>query len=69
MATTGTAGQLASDAAVVGAGGAGNDSAVSAVDAATPFDGNVPSMLPAGYTGTPLGGVAQQIPGKIEVER
>jgi len=64
---TGT--ELTSDAAVVGAGGAGDDSAVGAVDAAAPFDGNVPSMLPAGYTGTPLGGVPQTIPGKIEVER
>jgi Carbohydrate binding module (family 6) len=65
---TGTAGQLVSDAAVTGAGGAGNDSGGNVIDAA-PFDGNVPSMTPAGYTGTPFGGAPQTIPGKIEVER
>jgi hypothetical protein len=65
---TGTAGQLVSDAAVSGAGGASNDSGGSVIDA-TPFDGNVPNAIPPGYNGTPLGGVAQIIPGKIEVER
>jgi hypothetical protein len=65
---TGTGGQLVADAAVAGAGGADNDSGGSGIDAA-PFDGNVPSMLPAGYTGTPFGGAAQIIPGTIEVER
>jgi hypothetical protein len=65
---TGTGDQLVSDAAVTGAGGAGNDSGAGVIDAA-PFDGNVPSMLPAGYTGTPFGGAPQLIPGKIEIER
>jgi hypothetical protein len=66
--TTGTGDELMSDAAVTGTGGGRNDSSGSVIDAA-PFDGNVPSMLPGGYTGTPFGGTPQTIPGKIEVER
>jgi hypothetical protein len=31
--------------------------------------GNLPNQVPPDYKGTPFGGTAQQIPGKIEVER
>lgn len=45
-----------------GAGGTGGSGG-------TPDPGNLPNMVPAGYTGTPFGGTPQTIPGKIEIEK
>ena len=46
------------------AGAAGASGSGGAVD-----PGNLPNMVPAGYTGTPFGGTPQAIPGKIEIEK
>jgi hypothetical protein len=58
----GVAGAGGAAAGIAGASGAGGSAGSVPV-------GNLPSQIPAGYKGTPFGGMAQQIPGKIEVER
>jgi hypothetical protein len=54
----------AGSAGAAGAAGAGNGGSGGAVD-----PGNLPNMMPQGYTGTPFGGTPQTIPGKIEIEK
>lgn len=58
----GVVGAGGASAGAAGASGAGGSAGSVPV-------GNLPSQIPAGYKGTPFGGMAQQIPGKIEVER
>jgi hypothetical protein len=58
----------ASGTAGVGGTGAGTGG-TSAGTGGVVDPGNLPNMIPAGYTGTPFGGVAQTIPGKIEIEK
>jgi hypothetical protein len=62
MSSAGASGSAGAGGALVG--GAGAAGAAGAVD-----PGNLPNMIPAGYTGTPFGGTPQAIPGKIEIEK
>ena len=53
-----------------GSAGASGASGAAGVGGNTPVDpGNLPNMIPAGYTGTPFGGTPQTIPGQIEIEK
>jgi hypothetical protein len=82
MASAGSAGAVATAGGAsgggAGGGGAGGGGASAGVGGASnvagaagaPVDpGNLMNFVPAGYTGTPYGGTAQTIPGKIEVEK
>jgi hypothetical protein len=65
----GSPGIAGSGGAAAGAGGAGT-AGTGGSAGSTPVDpGNLPNMIPAGYTGTPFGGTPQTIPGKIEIEK
>ena len=57
-----------------GAAGSGGGSTAGAAGTAAGAGGaidpgNLPNNIPAGYTGTPFGGMPQSIPGKIEIEK
>jgi hypothetical protein len=51
-----------------GGGSAGTGGGSAGAGGSVPV-GNLPNLVPPDYKGTPFGGMAQQIPGKIEVER
>lgn len=61
----GTTGAAGSTAGTTGAGGAVTDGGTN-TDAIVAVDG--PNQTPAGYTGKPLGGTPQTIPGTIQIE-
>lgn len=69
----GGAGAGGSGGSTVGGGGSGSGGASTGGGGSgggTPVDpGNLPNMIPQGYTGTPFGGTPQTIPGKIEIEK
>jgi hypothetical protein len=75
--TTGGAGSGGTTTAGGGGGGnggsggaAGGSTGGGGSGGTTPVDpGNLPNMIPQGYTGTPFGGTPQTIPGKIEIEK
>lgn len=62
--TAGSAGNGGSGGAAGGSAGSGGGGGTTPVD-----PGNLPNMIPQGYTGTPFGGTPQTIPGKIEIEK
>lgn len=75
LGAAGSGGAAAGSAGVAGAsiGGAGAGGSAGAAGASgsggAVDPGNLPNMVPAGYTGTPFGGTPQTIPGKIEIEK
>jgi len=52
-----------------GSGGAPGTAGAAGSSGGAVDPGNLPNMIPAGYTGTPFGGTPQTIPGKIEIEK
>jgi hypothetical protein len=65
----GSVGSSGSAGASGAAGGGASGASGSAGAGGTVDPGNLPNMIPAGYTGTPFGGTPQAIPGKIEIEK